>query len=154
MTDISKKSFLVDTNILVYALDKDSPFYPSAFKLLDWAEGKRITICVTHQNILELANVLVTNYKLKRSIALKTAKSLVVKEPFKTISPQPSTLEVFYEIAEGKETKHFDLYLAATAIDNGVDIIITNDPKGFKGIKNLEVFSLEQIVKEIQSEHK
>lgn len=147
MTDILSRSFLADTNILVYALDKDSQFYPRVFELLDWAERERVLICVTHQNILELINVLVTDYKLKRSLALVSAKSLVAKEPFKTIPPLQTTLEVFYKIAEGKEAKHFDLYLAATAIDNGVDCIVTNDPKGFKGIKGLEVFNLSDLEK-------
>lgn len=152
MTDILKRSFLADTNILVYALDEDSPFYPAVFKFFDWAEREHILIYVAHQNILELTNVLVTDYKLKRSLALAKTKSLVAREPFKTLSPQSTTIEVFYEIVEGNEAKHFDLYLAATAIDNGVDCIVTNDPKGFKGVEGLEVLSLKDMEK-IVSEH-
>lgn len=147
MTDILRRSFLADTNILVYALDEDSPFYSRVFELLDWAEKEQGSVYVTHQNILELVNVLVKDYKLKRSLALTKAKSLVAKEPFRTICPLPTTIEVFYKIAKGKEAEHFDLYLAATALDNGVDCVVTNDPKGFKGIEGLEVFSLKEIEK-------
>lgn len=145
MIDILKKSFLADTNILVYALDHDSPFFPRVFKLLEWAEKEQISVFVAHQSILELINVLVNDYKLKRSSALEKAKDLVRKEPFRIISPLPTTLEIFYEIAKNKERKHFDLYLAATAIDNGVNCIITNDPKGFSRIRNFEVLRLKDI---------
>lgn len=146
-----KKSFLVDTNTLVYSLDINSQFSGPAAAFFEWSERSERELAVAHQNVIELVNVLVTDYSIVQSEAIEKVKILIEEKPFRLIFPLPTTIERFYKIAKRQIRKPFDLYLAATALDNGIDCIVTNDPKGFKGIEGLDVLSLIEVSKFVKT---
>src|SRR3990170_4477218 len=96
MTDISKKSFLVDTNLLVYLLDEDSKFYPQVYNFFEWAEKNRQPLVIAHQNVVELINTLMSDYKLNFRQAVKKVKKLLDGKEFKIIFPLLTTLDKFF----------------------------------------------------------
>lgn len=150
MIDISKKSFLVDTNIWIYYFDTSSPFHPQAYDFFKVSLERQVKIVVAQQNFIEFVNTLTKDYKKSFSESVKEAEVFIRSGEFRVIFPLSTSLGLYKSLIKNGHKGAFDLYLAATAIDNGVDCIVTNDPKGFKGIKGLEVFSLEEIVKEIE----
>ncbi|OGM14617.1 hypothetical protein A3E44_03995 [Candidatus Woesebacteria bacterium RIFCSPHIGHO2_12_FULL_41_24] len=153
MTNTSKESFLLDTNVLVYLLDKDSKFYRQVIELFEWIEDKNLTIYISYQVILELIRTLVKDYNFLLSKSIGLTRRLVEKKPFETIFPLPSTIEKFYEISASNNNKQvFDIYLAATALDNGVNSLVTNNKKDFEGIKGLRVYDLKDISVKIKRE--
>lgn len=147
MTATLKKSFLVDTNILVYLSDNKSPFYSQVFEVFEWFEKNEVKVAIAHQNIIELINTLVKDYGLNLTRAVKGVQTLLTKREFVIIYPLHTTIGTYFSLVDSGNKGTFDLYLAATAIDNGIDCIVTNDPKAFKGIKNLEVLDLQGIKK-------
>jgi len=147
MTSISNKNFLVDTNILVYSLDRKSPHFPGVVKFFQWAQDNHINLAVAHQNILELIHTLQIDYGLSHKLALQKAKAFIAAPPFQTISPLPATLSKYFTLVTKKNKNEFDLYLAATALDNQVNQIITHNPKDFAQIKDLKAYKLNQISK-------
>ena len=147
MTDTSKRNFLVDTNLLVYLIDEKSEFYLSVFKFFEWVEKSNNTLVVAHQNILELMNTLIVDYKLELKEASDKANKLLAGREFRIIFPLPSTLDKFFSFLKKPGKRTFDLYLAATAIDNGIDTIATNNKDDFLGVKEFKVLDLEDLKK-------
>jgi len=71
------------------------------------------------------------------------------------ISPLPSTLSRYFNLTKSKGVKRgniFDYYLAATALDNGVDFILTNNADDFSEIEGFTATTLEE-VRKIIGEH-
>ena len=145
MKDISKIKLAVDTNIWIYLLDKKSPFHNQARKAFAKAEKEGWGIVVAQQNLMELIEVLLGWYGFSPKEAVKKAR-LIANRNITVIQPLPQTLQTYFNLAKDclKKNNNFDLYLAATLLDNGIINLVTNDKKDFRGIKNLCVFLLEE----------
>jgi len=140
---MSKKSWAVDTNTLVYFLDKNSPHHQSVVDIFSRAKKSSIQLVITHQNILELIQVLTSFYHLSLKKAVSQAKS-VINSSLRLIYPLPSTLSSYISLC-GKQPNahyHFDLYLAATFLDHGIDSIVTADHKPFKNIAGFKIIKI------------
>jgi predicted nucleic acid-binding protein len=146
MKDTSSVKLAFDTNIWIYLLDKKSPFYNLVKSVFSRVE-KDYEIIITQQNLLEILDTLLIDYKLLPTDAIKKIQ-LILDHKITLIQPRPQTLATFLNLAEStlKRRNNFDLYLGATLLDNGVTTLITNDKKGFKGIKNLQVLLLEEFI--------
>ena len=131
-------SSLVDSNLLVYSENKDSPFFDSSndFLTKNFSYGR---LFVAQQNLVEFYAIVTDP---KRALNPKTAdqatqviKSWIKGEIFRIISPSKRSLESLVNLlriypAKGQEI--FDVYLAATMIDNDIATIYTADTKIFK----------------------
>jgi predicted nucleic acid-binding protein len=131
--------YLVDTNILVYSVNRESSHYPSARKLLEDGFERGALFVVAHQNLIEFIAVLTRGYSIKLKEALSDAGSFTSR--FEVIAPLPTTFERYTQLAQKvKETLYpFDLYLAATMLDNDVERIITANAKDFQGVGLKEI---------------
>lgn len=144
MIPISSKKWALDTNILVYLLNKKSSFYDGARLAVLETEKQNIQLVVCQQNLVELVKVLTDYYQYKLIQAARQVKKLL-ETNIQVVAPLSSTINTYLELcrkADGKAKRHFDLYLAATLIDNKIETLITNDKAGFKRIKKLKVKSL------------
>lgn len=133
--------YLVDTNILVYSVNQESPHYLSARKLLEEGFEQGASLVVAHQNLIEFVAVLTRGYSVRLKDALSDAESFASR--FEVIAPLPTTFERYLQLAhKAKETLYpFDLYLAATMMDNDLERIITANAKDFRGIGFREVLT-------------
>ncbi len=146
MTDIFAKRFLVDTNILVYYFDEKSEFHDAVFSFLKKCIEKQVFIYIAQQNLIELSNVFLKDYKKNKEDIVKILSQLQREEMIKVILPLSTTTGLFIEILQGRDRNQiFDLYLAATAIDNGITNIVTNNPKDFVNIANFKAFGLKEL---------
>ena len=57
------KKYLLDTNVLIYSVDKASPFYAKAKKIIEIGIKQNVSFVITHQNLLEYTAVLRRVYK-------------------------------------------------------------------------------------------
>ena len=141
MTLISREKYLIDTNVLLYALDRKSPLHSKVKALLEAGLRGETTLVVAHQNILECIAVLTRGYKIPHDIALREVFAFT--SAFEQISPSPGTIDTFLSLIRRAKTVYvFDIYLAATMMDNDVERIITANPKDFQGIGLKEVMAL------------
>jgi len=132
-----------DSNLIIYALNKSSPFHLQIVNFFYKVKGS-IEFYLADQNILESQYNLVRRYNLSANTAFEEINLLVRAFNFQLISPLPSTIYRYYEIlsrVKAKKSSFFDTYLAATYIDNGIDRLLTNNEKDFKGIANFKVFN-------------
>lgn len=136
---------LIDSNILIYAINIDSPKHKKAQSFLQ----KNIkNLEITHQNILETIRVL-THPKFTKPMKIKNALKAIqaIAEACNLIPPTQTSYFLTIEfINKHKLTGNriFDAYLAATALSNGIDTIATDnisDFKKFKGLNAVNPFS-------------
>lgn len=147
MTNISKTKWGVDTNILIYLYDKQSPFHLVTVQALQNLESEDALLFLCQQNIIEFVQILTKWYNLDLSQASKEAQLL--PQVFQVISPQPQTHLNYLNICSKTNTSsknHFDLFLASTLLDSNVSNLLTNNPKDFQKIPNLSAITPAQLL--------
>ncbi len=133
---------LVDSNILIYAINSASPKHKTAQKFLQEKIGE---LEIAHQNIFETLRVL-THKKFPSPMRPKEAIAAVgrITKVCKIISPDYKTHHIALELV-GKYNlggdKIFDAYLAATALANDIAIIATDNSKDFQQLREITVFN-------------
>ncbi|MBI3988660.1 MAG: PIN domain-containing protein [candidate division NC10 bacterium] len=61
----------LDTNILVYAVDRDSPLYQKAKAIVDQVDAGEMNACISPQVLGELYAVTTTPGRIRRPLSLK-----------------------------------------------------------------------------------
>jgi len=139
---------LVDTNVLVYALYKDSAHYVAARSLLDRAQKGEIEICLIPQILAEFYSVVsdprrVTKAREPKEILLVIEKFLSM--PGVTLLTTPvNVVERWIDLLSNHAVTGgavFDVLIVATMIENNVRSIYTFNIRDFKKFKNIEVLT-------------
>ena len=142
-----KTKLAFDTNIWIYLLDRKSSFHNLARKAFAKVEKEGWEIIIAQQNLLELIEVLIAWYGYLPKAAIREAQ-MIIGHNVRIVQPLPQTLNTYFTLAalSLKKNNNFDLYLAATLLDNGIKNLVTNDKSGFKGLKGIEVKPLKEFV--------
>ncbi len=124
---------LIDSNILVYAINSSSPKHKLAKNFL---EENSNDLVVAHQNIFETLRVL-THPKFPSPMSPNNALAAVngIINVCRIISPDYKTHNIALEMIKKYTLSAdlvFDAYLAATAISNNIYVIATDNVKDFK----------------------
>jgi len=132
---------LIDSNILVYAINADSPKNKAAqLFLLNNSEKLELA----HQNIFETLRVL-THPKFSNPMTPTEAQEALwaIVDACKVIYPNNKTHYLALELIKENNlfgNQIFDAYLAATALSNNITTIATDNIKDFKKFK-INVFN-------------
>lgn len=144
----TSKLSLLDTNILVYADNIDSPYHEKAEKIREEAKLGRIKVCVSFQNLLEFYSVMTNPKRIENCLSPEEANQEVEKylstKIIRKIGPKPTTLGIAIKLNQKLKVvgqKMFDLFLAATMLDNGVKKILTANEGDFKGFDEIEAIN-------------
>lgn len=127
---------LIDSNILVYAINFSSPKHKDTQEFLQKNIGNLV---VAHQNIFETLRIL-THPKFSNSMEVTDAIEAIdnILQACKIISPDYRTHQIALELIKKYKivsNQIFDAYLVATAISNDIETIATDN------IKDLQIFS-------------
>lgn len=133
---------LIDSNIIVYALNLDSSKNKKARIYLESNVGN---FSIAHQNMLEVIRVL-THKNFLRKVSLQRVLKEVsaIAETCNVIAPKETTIYLMVDIIKKYSisgNQIFDAYLAATAISNKIYTIVTDNEKDFKKIKEIRVIN-------------
>ncbi len=113
---------ILDADILSYALYDESPAHTYAWKILERGLLGEIEIYLTHTTILEAYNVLFWFYRIRPLRDLLEKLRLVVSE-LKIVKPSLTGISISQE----NNIPLGDGLLIATALDNRIPIIVSND---------------------------
>lgn len=140
---------LFDSNVLVYAHNKDSLFHSQAIKLVTKVIKGEIFGCLASQNLLEFYSIITDRKRLTNPIAPKLATELVnqyLSSPFEIIYPNLNTNKITVEFLKKNEFKDgqiFDVFLIATMLSNNIKHIVTANVKDFNKFDGISVTKLE-----------
>jgi predicted nucleic acid-binding protein len=137
-----KNSILIDTNILVYAVDADSKFHKKAHQFLS---NPFLKLFTTTKNISEFLVVLTRNTEtdVTTSECLEILTNLLVDVV--VLYPTPITLHVFNNLIRKYNPRELwihDMEIASIAIAHGISVIATNNIADFSRIKEIEVINI------------
>jgi len=151
--------FAIDTNILVYAHNKDSEFNEKATVFLkkvmnDRDEEGNLPVCIPTQALMEFINV-ITRQNLKSPLSLKEAINTVqdyLDFDIQIINQLETQIQTFIELLSSVSTRKivFDVALAATLKDNDIEGLYTLNVNDFKDFEFLEVVNPFEDVEENQ----
>ena len=143
MTITLNGTWACDSNILIYALDKDSRYYKQSRELFTLVKERRLDIVIAQQNILESINVLVHQYKTPLNKTVAAIYGLLSELDIDLVAPQSTTVQTCFHLFPAHQLRVdiFDYYLSATLIDNKITQLLTVNTKDFKYIKQLRVYN-------------
>lgn len=132
----TKTDIFLDTNVLLYALDKGSPYHTSASSLL---KNPNLNFFVTTKVISEYFAVC-----SKLGVLLSDAFVLYrsVSQNAKILFPGNSSLAIFEQLLQKYQPKGnrvFDLEIVSVAVANQIPEIATVNLKDFSGITEITV---------------
>jgi predicted nucleic acid-binding protein len=145
---ITSETGLLDTNVLVYAADKKSPFHESAFALRERGLTREIPVCICPQVLNEFFAIVTDP---KRVINPRTQKEALLEvekyfrsENIPTIHSRPDTFERTLDLLRKYEVTRqeiLDVQLVATMLTNKVTRIYTYNRDDFIRFKEIEVLN-------------
>ena len=125
--------FLVDTNLLVYASEKDDNTKSrKAKELINKCWRGEDMLVVSSQNLAEFIFVTTKKAKLDLKEAKTFVQFIVDYQGFQKINYNEDTVVSAIEIADEFKMPFWDSLLAATMRENGIFNIYTENAKDFK----------------------
>jgi uncharacterized protein len=139
---MNAKTILVDSNILVYAINNASPKHEAAQGFLQKNVGH---MAIAHQNIFESLRVL-THPKFQNPMTSTEAIAAVnaITDHCRIIAPGYETHEITLALIDKHRltgNKIFDAYLTATALSMGITIIATDNTQDFLPFKEVSLIN-------------
>jgi uncharacterized protein len=135
---------VVDTNVLVYALDADAPQHAAARALLEAAREASTTLYVTSQILCEFYSIVTNPRRVSKPCSAAQALSAVsALLAFLLVLPVPShTVEGWLDLLRRHPVTGgdvFDLHIVATKQTNSVQRIYTFNTSDFEVFSELSV---------------
>lgn len=135
---------LLDSNILVHAAGSESPRHAKAKDLRDRAAAGEIEACIAAQVLAEFYAVVTDPHRFQPPLApaqiQRDLRSYLTSRLW-LILPRDTTVSRMLELLSSRSVrggKIFDLFLAATMLDNGVRTIYTENVRDFEGLEGIE----------------
>lgn len=140
--------FAIDTNILVYAHNKDSIYNDKAGAFLEKIMNDRddegiLSVCIPSQVLIEFINV-ITRQNVEKPLSLSEAIEVVqeyLEADIEIINQRETQIQTFLDLLSSVTTrkKVFDVALVATLKDNSIEGLYTVNIDDFKEFDFLEV---------------
>uniref|UniRef100_A0A7C4X7V9 PIN domain-containing protein n=1 Tax=candidate division WOR-3 bacterium TaxID=2052148 RepID=A0A7C4X7V9_UNCW3 len=144
--EITGKSVVVDTNIWIYFLNKDSPYHKKARGKVADLLGMDYSIFVTTQIIREIFVVLTKGELVEKPVEVKKALTKVseILESVNIIYENNESLEILTGLIAKyklKGKKIHDANVVAVALANNIKHIFTNNVDDFKFFTEVKILT-------------
>jgi len=137
---------LLDTNVLVYANNADSPFHTPCRALVEKALSGGMEAVIAVQNLVELYAIITDKRRVERPLSPDDGRKLIefyaTTDKLRIISPSAKSLSILTSLMAEQKPKSqniFDFMLVAAMIENAVSAIYTYNVDHFTPFKTLTV---------------
>ena len=129
---------LIDTNVLIYAIQADAPHHEASRRLIEAAQSGNPLACLFPQVLLEFFAVVTDPQRLAAPASSDEGRDLVRRYSslFPVLHPAPSAFDILISLVSkfGVRSQHiFDCHLVAQMMAAGIDTICTYNTKDFGG---------------------
>ncbi|HNZ27240.1 MAG TPA: PIN domain-containing protein [Spirochaetota bacterium] len=128
---------VLDTNILIYSIDRNSIYYEFSNKLINSYD-----CFITSKNITEFVNVLSKNKNIEYSFIEK--KFLSLYNNFTVLYTNKNSLEIFKDFVikyKPVGNKIFDIEIASIMLSSGIDTIGTVNKSDFENMTEIKIIN-------------
>lgn len=137
---------LLDTNVLVYAVDADAPQHEPSFTVVQRALDGTIPGVVVPQVLLEFFAVVTHSRRVQHPLSPVQAweQITLLRTGLRVLDLQPAALTVLGELVLGGRPAGpaiFDLFLIAQMRTHGVATICTHNVPDFAGVPGIEALA-------------
>jgi predicted nucleic acid-binding protein len=136
----------LDTVVLIYLVDKASPFHQRAAEIIEQAESGLWRSCVCYQSLVEFMALVTSEEWVRYPLNPKVASSVIEKI---LKAPQPEILYTdmhmlrdafsLMEKYRSQRRRFWETVIAATMLAHGVKTIITTQTRNFHAIREIHV---------------
>ena len=148
------RKIFFDTNVLVYAHDKDSSFHADSATLLQLVFSGKVKGIIAEQNIIELYRVLTNPVAMRKKPLTPLQAANLISQTYRSgffeiVYPNSFTTDKVLQLAiDGNVTsaKIFDTRLAAMILHTNTDYFATHNVKHFKEIEGINPLTPKQIL--------
>lgn len=127
----------LDSNIIVYALNRDLPDHNFCKNLLETIATGEATISIPSIVFMESYHALVYAYKFNESEVKDRLTAIIDSENVNVLEISVSTILIAFEIAEEYKTGGRDSLIAASILENNIKEIYSHD-RDFDKIKRIK----------------
>lgn len=142
----TSETFLIDSNILIYAFDKADPVKQNkARHLLESCFSGKTSCAVSLQNLSEFYVIITKKIKnpLPHDEAAIIVRSMIEFNGLKKLEVSQHSMLRALDLCKDGSTKYWDVLIAATMLENTIFGIYTENTKYFDkipGIKTINPF--------------
>jgi predicted nucleic acid-binding protein len=142
-----KNTYLIDTNIIVYAFNVDSKYHEKSLKIIEDSLNGIIDASIAEKTLYEFFAVVTDERRVEFPLSINEAKKIinvVLSSKIKILYSNNKSLNKSLDIAEKyliKKQDIFDLVLVGIMIENEIENIITVNDKHFKIIDEINVIN-------------
>lgn len=136
---------LLDTNVLVYAVNPESPYHAASARVLQHVLKEQIQACISLQNVHEFYSVVTSEKRAQNPVTPGQAHmmaTLLLQTPrIEKLAQDQLTIRLALSLAEElgvSGPRFFDCLLAATAKQHNVSTIVTENTRDFAPYAFLE----------------
>jgi hypothetical protein len=140
MADIA----FLDTNILVYAANEDSPYHAKAKSLIQSINSGRVSACLSWQVLVEFYATVTSPRRLSQPLSPNQAIEAIkgyLESDIPRFGPDETTLILTLGLAERYKVTGLDIFdaqIVATMLRNKVKTIYTANEEDFKRFVEIE----------------
>jgi predicted nucleic acid-binding protein len=141
-----KTTYLIDTYVLVYALNLDSKFNVKSYDILNDALNGKTTAALADKSLFEFFAIITDSKRIEKPVSIDEAWDIIkiiLKSKIEILYTSANSITITFELAKKynvSRQKVFDLVLVGIMLDNGIKQICTHNKKDFDYIDEIEVF--------------
>lgn len=146
-----KADYLIDTNVFIYAINRNSKFYSDSRNFLNAALNNEIKCAVTINNLLEFYAITTDSKRVENPLSPNQALdiiNLISKSNIEIIEIKITdmfrAIDLSLQLNKGKQYI-FDLIISAAMLNNSIKQIITYNQKDFNKIESIRSFLPNEI---------
>jgi len=140
-------TYLIDTNIIIYAYNLNSDLHEQALNIMQSALNNEMRAYIADKSLYEFFAIITDSKRVEEPVSVKEAVevlNLIKSSNIKIIIPSFNTMGILLGLLEkyniGKQ-RIFDFVLAAMAIDNNIETILTRNDKDFAMLDEINILN-------------
>ena len=138
-------SYLLDSNVIVYAVNYDSPFHKECLSFVSRAMKGEINGFLCEKSIYEVYAILSDSRRVEKPLSttqIIDVLNKLVKSKLQVLYSNENTTEKALRLCKEYNINRqdvFDMVIASQALNNSVNYIVTYNKKDFLKIKDIEI---------------
>ena len=138
----------IDSNIIVYAIDEESPFFKKANHFINQIDKLDMNVCISPQIVGEVYSIITNPKRVRKPLnpeqAVEIIEAILESDAFIKIYPKIDTMRTTINIIKQYQIRannFYDAQIVATMLDNNISLIYTVNVKDFETFKEIKAIN-------------